>query len=192
MYMMTSSNWNNFRVIGPLCGESVNFPRKGQWRGALMFSSICGWINGWVNNRYAGDLRRHHAHYDVTVMIWRLGVSKFCAPDRQVNCEDLKEWKCSSLADLTYVTVWSVPLDRYQYASNIIIHFHIQWHGDHQHEDITVTSLWARWRLKSPASRLFARPFVQAQIKENTKSPRHWPLRGNFTGDRWIPRTKGQ
>ena len=29
------------------------------------------------------------------------------------------------------------------------------------------------------------------QIK-NTKAPRHWPLWGEFTGDRWIPRTKGQ
>ena len=25
-------------------------------------------MNGYVNNREAGDLRRHHAHYDVTVM----------------------------------------------------------------------------------------------------------------------------
>ena len=48
----------------------VNSPHKGQWRGALMFSLICAWINGWVNNGDAGDLRRHHAHYDVTVMIW--------------------------------------------------------------------------------------------------------------------------
>ena len=29
---------------------------------------ICVWINGWVNNGEAGDLRRYHAHYDVTVM----------------------------------------------------------------------------------------------------------------------------
>ena len=35
---------------------------------ALVF--ICTWINGWVNNRKAGDLcRRHRAHYDVTVML---------------------------------------------------------------------------------------------------------------------------
>ena len=27
------------------------------------------WINGWVNNREGGDLRRHRAHYDVIVMI---------------------------------------------------------------------------------------------------------------------------
>ena len=33
-----------------------------------MVSFICAWINGWVNNREAGDLRRHRAHYDVIVM----------------------------------------------------------------------------------------------------------------------------
>ena len=40
----------------------------GQWRGSLMFSLICAWINRWVNNGYAGDLRRYRAHYDVIVM----------------------------------------------------------------------------------------------------------------------------
>ena len=45
-----------------------NSPHKGQWSGALMFYLICVWINGWVNNREAGDLRRHRANYDVTVM----------------------------------------------------------------------------------------------------------------------------
>ena len=25
----------------------VNFPHKGQWRGALRFSLVCAWINGW-------------------------------------------------------------------------------------------------------------------------------------------------
>ena len=29
-------------------------------------------------------------------------------------------------------------------------------------------------------------------VKENIKGPRHWPLWGEFTGDRWIPRTNGQ
>ena len=46
----------------------VNSPHKGQWCGALMLSLICAWINLWVNNHEAGDLRCHHAHYDVTVM----------------------------------------------------------------------------------------------------------------------------
>ena len=46
----------------------VNSPHKGQWRGALLFSLIWVWINGWVNNHRAGDLRRHRAHDDVIVM----------------------------------------------------------------------------------------------------------------------------
>ena len=68
---MTSSNGNIFRVTGPLCGNSpvpVNSPHKGQWRGALMLSLICVWINGWVNNREAGDLRRYRGHYG---SLWR-------------------------------------------------------------------------------------------------------------------------
>ena len=69
--MTTSSNGNIFHVTGHLCGEFTGdrwIPRtKCQWRGALMFSLIWAWLNGWVNNREAGDLRRHRAHYDVTV-----------------------------------------------------------------------------------------------------------------------------
>ena len=48
----------------------VNSPHKGQWRGAFMFSLICIWMNGWINNRDACDLRRYRAHYDVIVMVW--------------------------------------------------------------------------------------------------------------------------
>ena len=47
----------------------MNSPNKGHCRGALMFSLICAWINGWVNNREVGDLRRHRAHCDITVMV---------------------------------------------------------------------------------------------------------------------------
>ena len=46
----------------------VNSPHKGQWHGALMFSLIGARTNGWANNRDAGDLIRHRAHYNVTVM----------------------------------------------------------------------------------------------------------------------------
>ena len=53
---------------------------------------------------------------------------------------------------------------------------------------IRMTSQWAWWRLRSPTSRLFTQPFIRARIKENIKDPRHWPLCGEFTGDRWIPR----
>ena len=49
----------------PVPGE---FPHKGQWRWALMFSLTCVWINGWVNSREACNLRRYRVHYNVTVM----------------------------------------------------------------------------------------------------------------------------
>ena len=68
---VTSLNGNIFRVTGPLCGEFTDhrwIPSQSQWRGALMFSLICAWINGWVTNREACDLSRHRAHYDITVM----------------------------------------------------------------------------------------------------------------------------
>ena len=46
----------------------VNSPQKGQRRGTLIFSLICAWISGWINNREACDLRHHRAHYDVIVI----------------------------------------------------------------------------------------------------------------------------
>ena len=64
--------WKHFPRYWPFVRgihrSPVNSPHKGQWRGNLMFPLICTWTNGWLNNREAGDLRRHHAHYDVTVM----------------------------------------------------------------------------------------------------------------------------
>ena len=55
-----------FSALLALCAG--NSTHKCQWCETLMFSLICIWINGWVNNREAGDLRRHCAHYDVIVM----------------------------------------------------------------------------------------------------------------------------
>ena len=64
--------WKHFPGYWPFVRgihrSPVISPHKGQWRGALMFSLICVWINGWVNNREAGDLRRYRVHYDVIVM----------------------------------------------------------------------------------------------------------------------------
>ena len=61
-----------FSALLALCAwihrPPVNSPHKGQWRGALVFFFISAWIKGWVNNlnnREAGDLRRH---YDIIVM----------------------------------------------------------------------------------------------------------------------------
>ena len=72
-HMIDVIKWKHFPHYWPFVRRihrwPVNSPHKGQWRGALMFSWICAWINGWVNNRDAGDLRRHRAHYDVIVII---------------------------------------------------------------------------------------------------------------------------
>ena len=61
-----------FSALLAICGgihrSPVNAPHKGQCRGALVFSLICVWLNCWVNNREAGDLRRYRAHYDVTII----------------------------------------------------------------------------------------------------------------------------
>ena len=86
--------WKHFPRYWPFVRgihrSPVNSPHKGQWRGALMFSLICVWIDSWVNNREAGDLRRYRAHYDVTVMIWYVPVKKsdkIWADDKHTDCE---------------------------------------------------------------------------------------------------------
>ena len=72
MGMMTSSNGNIFHVTGPLCGEFTGhrwIPRtKASDAELWCFLWSAPWINGWVNNHKAGDLRCHRAHYDVIVM----------------------------------------------------------------------------------------------------------------------------
>ena len=96
--------------------SQVNSPHKGQWRGALMFSFICAWINSWVNNRKAGYLRRHRAYYDVTLIqrfyinfpypdgvaiewLWSVdGVYYFHRPGCTLQCHsDLMEWYWSGI-----------------------------------------------------------------------------------------------
>ena len=58
----------NWPFVRGIHRSPVNSPHKGQWRVALIFSLICVWINDWINNREACDLRRYRAHYDITVM----------------------------------------------------------------------------------------------------------------------------
>ena len=60
----------------PVIGE---FPAQSQRYGTLMLSLICARINGWVNNREAGDLRHHRAHYDVIVMVLTYGYLPGCS-----------------------------------------------------------------------------------------------------------------
>ena len=67
----------NWPFVRGIHRSPVNSPHKGQWRGALMFSLICVWINDWVNNREAGHLRRYPARYDVIVMVFCCVIGPF-------------------------------------------------------------------------------------------------------------------
>ena len=62
---MTSSNGNICHATGPLWGEPPVIKASDA---ELFFLLMCAWTNGWANNRDVGGLRRHRAHYDVTVM----------------------------------------------------------------------------------------------------------------------------
>ena len=67
--------WQHFPQYWPFVRRvqrsSVDYPHKDQCRWGLMFSLIYAGANGRANNPDACDLRRHHAHYDVTVMCKR-------------------------------------------------------------------------------------------------------------------------
>ena len=92
----------NWPFVRGIHRPSMNSPHKGQWCGALMLSLICAWLNGWVNIREAGDLRRHRAHYDVIVILILNQV-----------------WLCSTLTDHLLV-VWLCVL---KFVSNISVLF---------------------------------------------------------------------
>ena len=106
--MVTLSNWNIFRVTGLLCGEFTGhrwIPRTKASDAELwcFLRSALG-INGLVNNREAGYLRRHRAHYDVIVMkirslepaswvliyLYRLGI--WLAYQISKRSEKVKHW----------------------------------------------------------------------------------------------------
>ena len=66
------NKWKYFPRYWPFVWRThqspVNSPNEGQWCGALMCSLISSWINGWVSNHKAGDLRHHRTHYDVILI----------------------------------------------------------------------------------------------------------------------------
>ena len=75
-FLMTAKHFPNYwPVVRGIHRSSLNSPHRNQWRGTLMFPLICTRISGWVNNREAGDLRRHRAHYDVNAMVMVRGLS---------------------------------------------------------------------------------------------------------------------
>ena len=85
---------------------------NGQSHGALMFSLICDWTNGWRNSRDTGDLKRHGAHYDVsTVTLTMLTsvsaylVAKWCLTLEEDLARIADSWLIFRWS-LNYGTVW--------------------------------------------------------------------------------------
>ena len=110
-----------FSALLTICAENspVNSPHKGQWRCALMFSLICARMNGWVNNREAGDLRRHQAHCDVIVKLIYWDSVKHHIIERTAHMP-----KHSVSSTWTFVSIYIslVPL-RWRYMSVEGFHF---------------------------------------------------------------------
>ena len=126
---MTFSWWRHqmetFSALLALCAgihrSPVNSPHKGQWRGALMFSLICVWINAWANNRETGDLRRHRAHYDAIVKLSVRVVHEamwtvFCS---QKHCRAVDIPSCYQLIE---AETWWTPFCRRHFE----VHF-LEW-----------------------------------------------------------------
>ena len=86
-----------FRVTGHLCGDFTGhrwIPHaKASDAELWCFLWSAPWINGWVNNRDAGDLRCHPAHYDVTVMELTLIVFYSCLVPVEFIHMKLLNWR---------------------------------------------------------------------------------------------------
>ena len=108
--------WKHFPRYWPFVWgihrSPVNSPHKGQWRGDLIFSLICTWINGWVNNGEAGDLRRHRAHCDVTV-IFRVSAGLPVHETGRVCSDPELWWVCVLL-----MGCWGKAWDLFRYFMN--------------------------------------------------------------------------
>ena len=102
---------------------SVTGGFTGQWRGALTFSLICTWTNGWSNKRDAGDLRCHRAHYDVTIMY-------ICIPGWRKDMKMLSALLSLCEGNPPVLLVWPI------YGTNSQVALDLRSHDYH------VTAIW--------------------------------------------------
>ena len=114
-----------FALLTICAGNSppVNSLHKGQWRGALMFSLICVWINGWVNNGEAVDLRRYRAHCDVTVTNMH-NMVPYITPTKTTKYRVCIYWDVTYTFNVIFLVLTSLSQSGPWYW----IHLHIPWH----------------------------------------------------------------
>ena len=73
----------------------VNSPHKGQRRGALVISLIGVWINDWVNNRQADDLRCHrlwHHCNEIASLVEHSAIPVKIHKDTVLNLDMFDSW----------------------------------------------------------------------------------------------------
>ena len=63
----------------------------------------------------------------------------------------------------------------------------VLWHHTYRCNDVIMTVMASQI---TSLTIVYSTFYSSAEIKENIKAPRHWPLWGEFTGHRWIPRKK--
>ena len=131
--------WQHFLRYWPFVRgihrSPVNSPHKGQWRGVLMFSLICVWINGWVNNRGAGDLRHYRAHYDVIVIkrnYQHTGPVHY-TPAHWIRSQTIISWITPRSSRFETVFIQNISWLLYCFSEKSRWHFRIVWIAEQLH-----------------------------------------------------------
>ena len=159
----------------PPCGNAPSKLPQTEWNtGKVSWVPIPQWATRINHTKFKFSSKicnnLHHVHFDMFSIFFSVIAST--EPNITLAYRASEEYNLPDLSPRS----WHEFALRYRLISNIS-------HTKSQNLDV--------WRLKSPAWRVFTQPSIQGQIKVN-KAPRHWPSCGEFTGDRWIPRTKGQ
>ena len=106
----------------------VNSPHKVQWRGALMFSLICPWTNGWVNHRCASVLRTpsgslwRHCNVLVTSSLTTMYEFQNVSPNPICPCCDI--WKYDNIKTNHYQILGYTGHLSWKYSSVKFNHWH--------------------------------------------------------------------
>ena len=169
LLMMTSSNGSIFHVTGHLCGEFIDHR----------------WIPRTRSFDVFFDLRRNK----------RLSKQRWCwwfeTPWYSLWCH------CNVCL---YGVVWWTDFGRFVgvtslalgqlFASEEILGEYVTWpHKIWWHYSDVIMGAIASQIISLAI--LYSTVYSGANQREH-KAPRHWPLRGELTGDWWIPRTIGQ
>ena len=160
----------------------VNSPHKGQWRRVLMFSLICAWTNGWVNNRGAGDLRHHCA-------LWR-HCNVNSTPCSQALATGLKMRNISRPWPNRSSSEGSQDISACQISGHYCQAFSIKY-GNHTFERFHWVKMPPKWvkstdrdqnliRWSGYSSIWYSRPFPYMRSPENARKPLIWPVSLGF------------